>query len=240
MAEPAQDLPPDPLNTTGKLVTPGELVVLADFAAKRAAKLSATIDSLRAGIEAKATEAAEALAKADFTRDQQKVAADKARAKARTEVIAASSDARWSEIRALASAAEGLALTEALYASPQAVLSRAGLGDARRTDLIKQIGGAGPAEMRQLAMLAIATKDVVLGAAIQSVNDRLPRRDRPLSSAELAAALVGEKTRAVQAAIAAIRHSVQSAINANRALEVGRTNPVDRVKLALRQPKENT
>jgi len=239
MAEPAQDLPPDPLNTTGKLVTPGELVVLADFAAKRAAKLSATIDSLRAGIEAKATEAAEALAKADFPRDQQKVAADKARAKARTEILANSSDARWSEIRALASAAEGLALTEALYASPQAVLSRAGLGDARRTDLIKQIGGAGPAEMRQLAMLAIATKDAVLGAAIQSVNDRLPRRDRPLSSAELAAALVGEETRAVQAAIAAIRHSVQSAINANRALEMGRANPVDRVKLAL-QSKENT
>jgi hypothetical protein len=214
-------------------------VVLADFAAKRAAKLSATIDSLRAGIEAKATEAAEALAKADFPRDQQKVAADKARAKARTEIIAASSDARWTEIRALASAAEGLALTEALYASPQAVLSRAGLGEARRTDLIKQIGGAGPAEMRQLAMLAIATKDAVLGAAIQSVNDRLPRRDRPLSSAELAAALVGEETRAVQAAIAAIRHSVQSAINANRALEMGRANPVDRVKLAL-QSKENT
>lgn len=130
-------------------------------------------------------------------------------------------------------------MTEALYASPQAVLSRAGLGDARRTDLIKQIGGAGPAEMRQLAMLAIATKDAVLGAAIQSVNDRLPRRDRPLSSAELAAALVGEETRAVQAAIAAIRHSVQSAINANRALEMGRANPVDRVKLALQSKETN-
>jgi hypothetical protein len=239
MADPARDQTPDPI-TKGKLLGSAELISLAEFAAKRAEKFSATIDTLRAGIEARATEAAEALAKADFPRDQQKIAADKARAKARTEIIANSSEARWAEIRQLVAAAEGLALTEALYASPQAVLSRAGLGDARRTDLIKQIGGAGSAEMRQLAMLAIATKDVVLGAAIQSVNDRLPRRDRPLSSAELATALVGEETRTVQAAIATIRHSVQSAINANRALEAGRANPVDRVKLALRQPKETT
>lgn len=237
MADPAHDQTPDPI-TKGKLLGSAELVSLAEFAAKRAEKLGKTIDTLSAGIEARAAEAAEALAKADFPRDQQKVAADKARAKARTEIIAASSDARWAEIRQLVAAAEGLALTEALYASPQAVLSRAGLGDARRTDLIKQIGGAGPAEMRQLAALAVATKNTVLGAALQSVNDRLPRRDRAISSAELAEALVGDETRAVQASIAAIRTAAQRAININREFEAGRIRPFDRVKLALNAKKE--
>ena len=159
-------------------------------------------------------------------------------AKARQEIIAASSEARWAEIKQLVAAAEGLALTEALYASPQAVLARAGLGDARRTDLMAQVAGAGPAEVRQLAMLAIATKDAVLGAAIQSVNDRLPRRDRPISSAELADALVGEEARAVSTAIAAIKNAAQRALNANREFEAGKVRPIDRVKLALNKPKE--
>jgi hypothetical protein len=232
MADPARDQTPDPI-TKGKLLGSAELIDLAEFAAKRAEKFSATIETLRAGIEARATEAAEALAKADFPRDQQKIAADKARAKARTEIIANSSEARWTEIRQLVAAAEGLALTEALYASPQAVLSRAGLGTPERSDYLKQIAGAGPAEMRQLAALAVATRNTVLGAALQSINDRLPRRDRPISSAELAEALVGEETRAVQSAIARIKTAAQRAINANRELETGRARPLDRVKLAL-------
>lgn len=99
MAEPAQDLPPD--LPTGKLFGTAELVTLAEFTAKRAEKLGKTIDTLAAGIEARAAEAAEALARADFPRDQQKAAADKTRAKARAEIIANSSDARWAEIRQL-------------------------------------------------------------------------------------------------------------------------------------------
>jgi hypothetical protein len=247
MAEPAQDpfdrvipdlppVPPDPEPapiTAGKLLPKAELVDLAAFAAKRAEKLGQTIATLTAGAEARAAEVARSLAAAGFDPRSQADAADKARAKARAEIVANSSEARWAEIRQLVAAAEGLALTEALYASPQAVLARAGLGDPRRTDLMAQVAGAGPAEVRQLAMLAVATKDVVLGAAIQSVNDRLPRRDRPVSSAELADALVGEEARAVSAAVAAIRDAAQRAIVANREFESGRTRSVDRVKLAL-------
>ena len=118
------------------------------------------------------------------------------------------------------------------------MLARAGLGEARRTDLMAQVAGAGPAEVRQLAMLAIATKDVVLGAAVQSVNDRLPRRDRPISSAELADALVGEEARAVSTAIAAIKNAAQRALNANLEFEAGKVRPIDRIKLALNKPKE--
>lgn len=232
MADPAHDQTPDPI-TKGKLLGSAELVSLADFAAKRAEKLGKTIDTLSAGIEARAAEVANSLASAGFDARAQADAAAKARAKARVEVVANSSDARWAEIKQLVAAAEGLALTEALYASPQAVLTRAGLGTPERTDFMKQVAGAGPAEMRQLAALAVATKNTVLGAALQSVNDRLPRRDRAISSAELAEALVGEETRAVQSAIAAIKTAAQRAINANREFEAGRVRPVARVKLAL-------
>lgn len=233
----AQDLPPDPI-TTGKLLGTAELVSLSEFAARRAEKFAKTIASLEAGAEAKAAEVAESLSRAGFDPRAQADAAAKARAKARTEIAANSSEVRWAEIRQLVAAADGLSLTEALYASPQAVLSRAGLGTAERTDYMKQVAGAGPAEMRQLAMLAVATKNTVLGAAIQSVNDRLPRRERTISSAELASALVGEETRAVQSAIAAIRAAAQRSININREFESGRARPVERVRLALNAKKE--
>lgn len=232
MAEPAHDQTPDPI-TKGRLLGTAELVSLAEFAAKRAEKLGRTIDTLTAGIEARAAEVANSLASAGFDPRAQADAANKARAKARAEIVANSSDARYAEIKQLVAAAEGLSLTEALYSSPQAVLARAGLGDPRRTDLLRQLTGAGPAELRQMAALAVATKDAVLGAVLQTVNDRLPRRERPISSAELAAALVGDDTRAVQQAVAAIRAAAQKAIVKNREFEAGRVRPVDRVKLAL-------
>ena len=237
MAEPAHDLPPD--IPTGKLLGKAELVTLSEFAARRAAKLGKSLDTLNAGIEARAADAADSLARAGFDPKDQQAAADKARAKARTEVTANSSDARWSDLRELVAAADGLALTESLYASPQAVLARAGLGDPRRTDLLKQLSGAGPAELRQMAALAVATKDAVLGAVLQTVNDRLARRDRPISSAQLAAALVGEETCAVQAAVAGIKTTVQRAIVANRDFERGRASALDKVKLALQQKETN-
>ena len=239
------DLPPIPNDpepapiTAGKLLPKGELIDLAAFAAKRAEKLGQTIATLTAGAEARAADVAKSLAAAGFDPKAQADAADKARAKARAELVANSKDARYAELRALVAAADGLAVTEALYASPSAVLARAGLGDPRRTNLMQQVAGAGPVEVRQLATLAVATKDVVLGAAIQSVNDRLPRRDRPVSSAELAAALVGDETREVQSAIAAIRLAVQSALNKNREYESGKVRPLDRVKLALNQKDAN-
>lgn len=237
MAEPAHDLPPD--IPTGKLLGKADLVTLSEFAGRRAAKLGKSLDTLNAGIEARAADAADSLARAGFDPKDQQAAADKARAKARTEVMANSSDSRWSDLRELVAAADGLALTESLYASPQAVLARAGLGDPRRTDLLKQLSGAGPAELRQMAALAVATKDAVLGAVLQTVNDRLPRRDRPISSAQLAAALVGEETRAVQAAVARIKTTVQRAIVANRDFERGRASALDKVKLALKQKETN-
>ena len=235
MAEPAPQLP----QTDTPALATADVISLAEVAARRAEKFGQLIDTLDAGVAKRAAEAADSLARAGFDAKDQQAAADKARAKARAEVTANSSDARWADLRELAAAADGLALTEALYASPQAVLARAGLGDPRRTDLLKQLSGAGPAELRQMAALAVATKDAVLGAVLQTVNDRLPRRDRPISSAQLAAALVGDETRAVQAAVAGIKATVQRAIVANRDFERGRASALDKVKLALQQKESD-
>lgn len=244
MANAAPDLPPitpdpDPAPiTAGRIIPKAELIDLAAFAAKRAEKLGQAIDTLNAGARARAQEVYNSLRAAGYDKGLTTDDASKAEAKFHREIMPASSDARWAEIKAINAAAEGLALTEALYASPQAVLARAGLGDPRRTDLMAQVAGAGPAEVRQLAMLAIATKDAVLGAAIQSVNDRLPRRDRPISSVELADALVGDEARAVSAAIAAVKNAAQRAIILNREFEAGKVRPIDRIKLALDKKKE--
>ena len=61
----------------------------------------------------------------------------------------------------------------------------------------------------------------------------MPRRDRPLSTAELAERLVGDETRAVQDAVTKIKLAAQSALNINREFQAGRRNPLARVKLAL-------
>ncbi|MBD3785754.1 MAG: hypothetical protein IE922_02120 [Sphingomonadales bacterium] len=84
-----------------------------------------------------------------------------------------------------------------------------------------------------MAALAVATNNKVLGAAIMAVLDRMPRRERPISTAELAERLVGEETRQVQDAITRIKLAAQSAININREFTAGKVRPLDRVKLAL-------
>jgi hypothetical protein len=45
---------------------------------------------------------------------------------------------------------------------------------------------------------------------------------------------VGEEVRGVQSAIAAVKTASQRAINRNREWEAGRSRPLDRVKLALK------
>ena len=83
------DPEPAPI-TAGKLLPKGELIDLAAFAAKRAEKLGQTIATLTAGAEARAADVAKSLAAAGFDPKAQADAADKARAKARQEIIAAS------------------------------------------------------------------------------------------------------------------------------------------------------
>ncbi len=94
-------------------------------------------------------------------------------------------------------------------------------------------------ELKNAALLAVATKNKTLGAALVSILDRMPARSRPFSAQDLADKLVGEETRQVQAAITAVKLAAQRAINRNREYESGKVRPLDRVKLALNsKPKE--
>lgn len=243
MPEPAQiplnEIPIVPIaQIGGKLLNGGELVNLAEYASRRADKFAATIATLEAGIATRAAEAAESLAKADFPREAQKQAAAKMGAKARAEVTAASDAARWETLKELNAAAESLALTAALYASPVVVLSRQGLGSAERSAYQMQVASAGPTELANLATFAIATQNRALGAALLSALDAMPARSRPFSAQELADKLCGEETRAILASVEAVRTANQRALNANRGFERGRADPVAAVKLALRNKKE--
>ena len=239
MAETAlQDPPPIPFSNA-PLLSMAEVISLAEVAARRAEKFGAMIDTLAGGIASKAGEVARSMAAAGLPADLQRQAAEKAAATARTDIIKNSDKERWDRIRELNASADSLATVNLLFANPVTVLSRAGLGTPERTYFAMQVAGAGPAELRQLATFAIATKNRVLGAALVSAIDRMPRKDRPFSAAELADHLCGEETRAVRAAIETVKVSAQKALNLNRAFQSGRENPLDKISLALRTQKEN-
>ena len=128
MPEPAQvplnEIPIVPIaEISGKLLDRGELVNLAEYAARRAEKFGQTIASLEAGIAARAADAAKSAQAAGFAPDLQRQAAEKTAAKARAEVTQASDEARWGTLKELNAAAESLALTATLFASPVVVLS---------------------------------------------------------------------------------------------------------------------
>lgn len=234
MAEPAPQLH----QTDTPALATAEVISLAEVAARRAEKFGQLIDTLDAGVAKRAAEAADSLARAGFQPKDQQAAADKAAAMARREVVANSSDARWERLRELQAAADSLAMTAMLWASPVTVLSRAGLGTPERTAYQQQLEGSGIVELKNMAALATATKNKVLGAALVTIIDRMPARSRPFSCAELAERLCGDEWREVDRAIGAVREAARRSIMRNREYEAGKVRPLDRVKLALNQAKE--
>lgn len=200
--------------------TVGELTSLASFAdvaARRAGKL---VQEVHEATERARATARERLAQmSSLTRDQRdRVVAEEA-AKARRAALAASEKARYAAIHELQAAARRVESSASLFASPAAMLAREGLGVERRTQLQAQLAGAGPVELRNMALLAVSQRDLVLGAAVLTVLDRMPSAKRPASTVELAARLVGDQHREATMLVAAVRNRLQDSINANRALE---------------------
>ena len=229
MAEPAPQLP----QTDTPAFAAADVISLAEVAARRAKKFGQLIDTLDAGVAKRAAEAADSLTRAGFDAKDQQAAADKAAAMARREVVANSSGARWERLRELQAASDTLAMTAMLWASPVTVLSRAGLGTPERTAYLTQLEGSGVVELRNMAALATATKNKVLGAALVTIIDKIPARSRPFSSAELSERLCGEEWRQVDTAIREVREAARRSIMRNREYEAGKVRPLDRVKLAL-------
>lgn len=183
----ADPLPSLPLNISDKpILSTAEVISLAEVAAKRAEKFGKLIDTLESGVTQRAAEAADSLARAGFDPKDQAAAADKAAAKLRREVVENSTDARWSHLKELNAAADSLATTAQLWASPVTVLARSELGTPERSAYQQQLDGSGIVELKNAALLAVATNNKVLGAALVSILDRMPARSRPFSAQDLA------------------------------------------------------
>ncbi|WP_342076356.1 hypothetical protein [Yoonia sp. SS1-5] len=190
MADPAPSLP---LEIPDKpILSTAEVVSLAEVAVRRAEKFGTLIDTLESGVNKRAADAAESLDRAGFQSKDQQAAADKAAAIARREVVTNSSDARWAHLKELNAAADSLATTAQLWASPVTVLARAGLGTQERSNFQQRLEGSGIVDLRNAALLAVATDNKIMGAAIVAILDRMPARSRPFSARDLADKLVGE------------------------------------------------
>ena len=219
----------------GKLLLTPEVVELAATILRRAEKFQAMIDSFEAELEKRAAKVRNGLQEAGLREDAIRPALGNAVVKARAELIRSSEEARWKMLREFDAAAKGLKLTEVLFGAPMTVLDRAGLGTAERSQYEGQLAGKGPLALANVAALARATGNRVLGAALCAVVERMPRRARPFAPAELADALAGEEHRRVAAALHTVRTEAQRAFNLNREFERGGRNSLGRTKVALRE-----
>lgn len=121
------------------------------------------------------------------------------------------------------------------YSSPAKVLSRAALGDPKRTEYLQQLSFAGPAELGHMAQVAVATQNVPLAAAVLSLLDRMPSKDRPFGPAELANAMKLEDFEKVREYIKLGDARLQGILVAIRTWSQGKSNPINTVQLALRE-----
>jgi hypothetical protein len=229
----APDDSPPTLPAVGTLYGLPELAEAVATATRLEEKHRALIARLEAAILKQSQDAADSARRAGFGKLDAQNAGTKMGVKSRNDVRAASDDDRWAILRQLDAVASGLSASEALWASPVVALARMGLGTDKRTNFAAQLAGAGPAELKTAATLAIATSDRVLGAAVAALLDRMPARQRVVSPAELAERLIGDDVRQARAGIAAVRQAHQRAMNADREFASGRRNATARISQAL-------
>lgn len=99
----------------------------------------------------------------------------------RREVVEATDKARFAPLKAMQRVEEEVLAADTVFASPVSILAREGIGSPERSRYMEQITHSGPAELANLAALAVAERNKTLGAAILSRLDRLNKRDRELS-----------------------------------------------------------
>ena len=235
MADETLHFDPPTLPAPGRFLDVSALAEAATTALGLEERHRKLIDALEAGIAKETEGAAASAARAGWHKVSAENAGKKMGERHRSAVRASSEESRYTILRALDQLAKGLGATDALWASPTIALARHGLGEARRTNLVAQLAGAGPAELKTAAVLAISTSDTVLGAAVAALLDRIPRRERTASPQELAERLVGEETRKARAAVLTIRQAQQRALNADREFASGRRNGTARIASALAQ-----
>lgn len=223
------------LNQVSPLLSPqqiGELASNLDAIYSRALK---TIQRLQSDIDARKAEIASRWKSAGID------AADKARI-SQSETVAAVRQIKDNSTKELDKLLKDAGAPHAqlvsqrdFYSSPAKVLSRAALGDPKRTEYINQLAYAGPAELGHMAQVAVATQNIALAAAVLSLLDRMPSKDRPFGPIELASAMKLDDYLKVQEYIKLGDARLQGILVAIRTWNQGKSNPLNTVQLALRE-----
>lgn len=151
----------------------------------------------------------------------------------RAELAAESAELRKAYVRQLAGIAESARDAEELYRGSVQLLMRKTLGSEARSRYLDQIEHSGPEELRHFAVLAAATNNLDLAAALVTRATRFPAADRPFSCKNLADHLVGEELREVRLALVSAQLAAVEAVDADTRFETGRTNAHRRMELAM-------
>lgn len=130
---------------------------------------------------------------------------------------------------------EALMAQRPFYSSPVQVLNRSTLGDSKRTAFLQQLQFAGPVELGHLAQVAVSSKDAPLAAAVVSLLDKMPSKDRPVGPAEVATAMKLEDYLKVQEYLKLGDARLQGVIVAIRTWKADKSNPINTLALALKE-----
>ncbi len=108
--------------------------------------------------------------------------------------------------------------------NPVHVVLRATIASAKRSTVFENLAAAGPAELKAFSSLAVATKDLDLGAAIiGKLHAITPSTARPVSPRYVADALVGEVQRELHAGLLEIDSILTESALADRLFSQGRS-----------------
>ena len=121
----------------------------------------------------------------------------------------------------------------AFYDSPVKTLARAGLGDPKRSDYLRQLEGAGGAEVAHMAQFAVSTRNATLAAALLSIVDRFQAANRPFKAQHLAESFAHDDFVKVREYMKIAEHRFQGTVIAVRTWLADKANPLHSVSLAL-------
>lgn len=126
-----------------------------------------------------------------------------------------------------------IAEQRAFYDSPVKTLARAGLGDPKRSDYLRQLKGAGAAEVAHMAQFAVSTRNVTLAAALLTVLDGFQTANRPFTAHHLADSFAHDDFVKVREYMKIAEHRFQGTVIAVRTWLADKANPLHTVSLAL-------
>lgn len=223
------------LNQVSPLLTPSEIGSLASSLDSLHTRVLTALQRLQSDIDARKAEIANRWKSAGIgMADMARFAEHETLASVRQ--IKANAEAELDGYLKAAGAPHAQLIAQRdFYSSPVKVLSRAALGTPQCTEYLQQLAYAGPAELAHMAQVAVATQNVPLAAAVLSLLDRMPSKDRPFGPADLAHAMKLEDYLKVQEYIKLGDARLQGILVSIRTWKQGRSNPINTVQLALRE-----